>query len=133
MRSQQGFVIVFNVLDRQSFENVHRWRQDIERYARSDGIKLMILGNGCERDDVAMIMSKEEVANEVAAYDGTLYFGVSARTDTNVDKAFAALTRLIVDGDSEERASLTVDLNALRPPKDRSLLDRLFGKVRWWP
>lgn len=133
MRRQEGFIIVFNVLDRQSFENVCRWRQEIERHASNDKHKWMILGNFCERSDATMVMSKEEVAKELDARDGALYFNVSARNDIDVEKAFTALTRLILTEDMEHESryrSTTVDLSALKPPKDRSLLDRLFGKVR---
>ena len=46
-RGAQGIIIVYDVTDRDSFENVRNWIQEIEKYSKSNVCKVLV-GNKCD-------------------------------------------------------------------------------------
>lgn len=88
-RGCHGVMLVFDVTNRQSFENVATWMQDVKRYG-SETCPIVLIGNKCD-----CLPSKREVedaeAAALAAELGCKYLATSAKTGSGVDEAFEVL------------------------------------------
>lgn len=98
-RDAQGVVIVYDVSDRQSFDNVASWKADVERHA-GDDVAMMILGNKADLGEHRAVAFAEGA--EIAAAVGTdaheaLFYETSAKDSYNVEEAFMALAACIKD------------------------------------
>ena len=54
----QGILLVYDVTNEKSFENIKTWIRNIEQHA-SDDVEKMILGNKCDMDD-KRVVTKEQ-------------------------------------------------------------------------
>ena len=48
-RGAQGIIIVYDVSDRETFENVRTWIQEIEKYSKP-GVCKVLVGNKCDKE-----------------------------------------------------------------------------------
>merc|ERR1712195_326390 len=87
-RGAHGIIVVYDVTDQESFNNVKQWLNEIERYASQDVQKLLV-GNKCD------LVNKKAVTYEVAkAFAEKLeipFLETSAKAATNVEKAFLTM------------------------------------------
>lgn len=87
-RGAHGIIVVYDVTDQESFENVRNWLQEIERYANENVNKLLV-GNKCD------LTSKKVVdyttAKELADQLGIPFLETSAKNSTNVEQAFMTM------------------------------------------
>ena len=84
-RGAQGIIIVFDVTNWESFDNVKNWLKEVDRRETEIPYKLL-LGNKCDQDSKRVITF--EAANEYANKLNIPYLETSARDATNVDQAF---------------------------------------------
>ena len=49
-RGAHGIIVVFDVTERETFENVRQWMQALERFA-SDNVCRVLVGNKCDLED----------------------------------------------------------------------------------
>ena len=84
-RGAQGIIIVFDVTNWESFDNVKNWLKEVDRRETETPYKLL-LGNKCDQDCKRVITF--EAANEYANKLNIPYLETSARDATNVDQAF---------------------------------------------
>ena len=91
-RGTHGIIVVFDVTDQESFDNVKQWLHEIDRYASAD-VKKLLVGNKCD------LASKRAVPTEQAAAFaeglGVKFLETSAKSAINVEKAFATIAREI--------------------------------------
>lgn len=81
-------LLVFDVCDRNSFENLEMWRSEFLHYAdvsNPDTFAFVLLGN---KEDVPGRQVSEEEAREWCARFNMPYFETSAKTSKNVEAAF---------------------------------------------
>ncbi|KAF7242272.1 Ras-related protein Rab-1A [Varanus komodoensis] len=87
-RGAHGIIVVYDVTDQDSFNNLHLWLEEINRYA-SENVNKLIVGN---KSDLA---SKKAVdyatAKEYADSLGVPFLETSAKTATNVEQAFLTM------------------------------------------
>lgn len=87
-RGAHGIIVVYDVTDQESFNNVKQWLNEIERYASQDVQKLLV-GNKCD------LVNKKAVTYEQAkAFAEKLeipFLETSAKAATNVEKAFLTM------------------------------------------
>jgi len=120
-RTGEGFVIVFSLTDRVSFDNTVELHDQILR-VHEEGKPMILVGNKSDLEHVREIPRGE--AEEKAAEWGIPYVETSAKTKENVDEAFLDLTGAIVADKQDEAGG--------KPKKKRNLwhgLKKLPRKV----
>jgi small GTP-binding protein len=92
-RGAQGIIIVYDMTDDDSFQNVKQWVAEIERYASESVIKLLV-GN---KSDLPNRVVEKERAEEFARTMGCEFLETSARTAENVEVSFMTIAKQIKD------------------------------------
>jgi len=87
-RGAHGIIVVFDVTDAESFNNVKQWLHEIDRYA-CQNVKKLLVGNKC--DLVSKRAVPAEQAKEFADGLGIQYLETSAKNATNVENAFTTM------------------------------------------
>ena len=85
----QGIIIVYDVTDRETFDNVRTWISEIEKFSQA-GVCKILVGNKCDMEDKRQV-TKEE-GEEFAAQFGMPFLETSAKATTNVEEAFVTMT-----------------------------------------
>jgi GTPase SAR1 family protein len=98
-----GFVIAFNITNRQTFENARSWFTTVGDNCGKRVRPTTILV-GTMLDDKQYRCVSEEEAGKLAAEFGVRYFEVSAKTGEGVQKAFFTLASQILKHQAEEEA-----------------------------
>ncbi|KAI0956633.1 GTP-binding protein of the rab [Taiwanofungus camphoratus] len=93
-RGAHGIVVVYDVTDNESFENVKGWLHEIERYA-SETVKKLLIGN--KSDLVERKVVAYSAAKEFADGLSIPFVETSAKTSTNVEEAFLTMSKQIKD------------------------------------
>jgi len=93
IRSGQGFVIVYSITSRASFENLTSFHDQILRVKDEDNFPVVILGNKCdlEKDREIPTMEAKQFADSI----GAPFYETSAKARINVDEGFYQLVREI--------------------------------------
>ena len=94
-RGAQGIIIVYDVTDRDSFENVRTWIEEIEKYSKP-GVCKILVGNKCDATVDERQVSTEE-AREFAKEYHMPFLETSAKKSLGVDEAFTLMTKEIKD------------------------------------
>jgi Ras-related protein Rab-8A len=100
-RGAMGVIIVYDVTDRNSFDQVDSWYQNVEEYAR-DKVSIVLIGNKCDLTDKRVITTDE--GRRLAKRLGVNFFETSAKDKTGVDETFYEITRLITKRLVKEQA-----------------------------
>lgn len=93
-RGAAGVVLVYDVTNEQSFENIRHWISDIQTYAESD-VDLMLIGNKCDLQDKRAV--DKEKGEALAKEYGVKFFETSAKSDINVTQAFDCLVKQVAE------------------------------------
>ena len=93
VREGKGFVLVYAIDDRVSFEQVEVFHRDLVRDKGSTNFSVVICGNKCDLED-RRIVSKAE-GEELAERLKAKFFETSALTGLHIEDAFVTLVREI--------------------------------------
>lgn len=96
-RGAHGIIVVYDVTDSETFNNVKQWLHEIDRYANENVNKLLV-GNKCD-----LVQKRQVEYNHAAEFAGQLgipFIETSAKTAANVEKAF-----MIMAGEIKNRVS----------------------------
>jgi len=91
-RGAHGIGIVYDVTDRESFNNVKHWNAEIDRYA-SEGVTKVLIGNKSDMADKKVVTYDE--GKELADSLKMEFLETSAKEAQNVTKAFETMARKI--------------------------------------
>jgi Ras-related protein Rab-8A len=91
-RGAMGILLLYDVTNEKSFDNIKTWIHNIEQHASED-VEKMILGNKCDMEDKRVI-SKEQ-GQKLAQEHGVPFMETSAKSNINVEEAFTAIARAI--------------------------------------
>jgi len=91
-RGAMGIILVYDITNEKSFENIKTWIRNIEQHANDD-VEKMILGNKCDMDDKRVI-SKEQ-GEKLAKEYGVKFAETSAKAKIGVEEAFLMIARSI--------------------------------------
>ena len=87
-RGTKGFIVVYDIASRLSFEHVDKWIEDIDIYKTGKVFKILV-GSKCDLES-AREVSYEEGLQKAKLY-GIQFFEASAKTPINVDSIFNLL------------------------------------------
>lgn len=101
-RGSHGIIIVYDVTDQDSFDSVKMWLQEIDRYATSTVLKLLV-GNKCDLKDKRVV--DYDTAKEFAEANHMPFLETSALDSTNVEEAFLTMARQIKESMAQQKLS----------------------------
>jgi Ras-related protein Rab-1A len=91
-RGAHGIIVVYDITNAESFNNVQKWLQEIDRYACENVHKLLV-GNKCDLVNERKV--KYETAKEFADSYNLIFLETSAKNSTNVEDAFIKMAQAI--------------------------------------
>lgn len=119
MRSGEGFLLVFDVTNRSSFDELAKFHQQILRVKDRDEFPIIMLGNKADLEDQRTINTEE--AKTMARQLKIPFIECSAKDRVNVDQAFYELVRLVRRFQALERPQSTDD-KSKRQRKNKCVL-----------
>jgi len=92
MRQSDGFMLVYSVTDRNSFDKLGDfWDDLLKTKGGKDKVIVCLCGNKCDMEDSRVV--KREEGKERADSYGAVFLETSAKSNTNVSEAFDTLVR----------------------------------------
>ncbi|KAJ3034939.1 Ras GTPase ras2 [Rhizophlyctis rosea] len=93
IRDGEGFLLVYSITSRSTYDRVERFRDQIARVKDTDRVPLMLVGNKCDK------VAEREVSKEEGIYLARRikceFIETSAKTCVNVERAFYQVVRMI--------------------------------------
>ena len=105
MKGTNGAILVFDITNKDSFELIKGWIDDINENAEAD-IGKIIIGNKLDMSDNRQVLLED--AEELAKDLGCEYFECSAKTGENINEALDEIAKLSYENyqNSEKRHSI---------------------------
>jgi len=114
-RGAMGILLVYDITNEKSFDNIKTWIQNIKQHASED-VEKMILGNKCDMEDKRHISTEQ--GQRLAAEHGVEFMETSAKSNINVEEAFVMIARKIkakMDTKSVSMPQASSSAAAIRP------------------
>ena len=116
-RGAQGIMLVYDITDLESFQNLNSWLIEIEKNASKNVYKILV-GNKCDMENERKVT--REQGKEFADQYGMKFFETSAKTSTNVNEAFIAMTKEVMKNSGKKTVT---------PQKDNVIVNNSGGQV----
>jgi len=91
-RGAHGIIVVYDITNAETFNNVQKWLQEIDRYACENVHKLLV-GNKCDLVNERKV--KFETAKEFADSYNLIFLETSAKNSTRVEESFIKMAQAI--------------------------------------
>lgn len=95
MRTGEGFLLVYSVTSRTSFEELMTYYQQIQRVKDSDYVPVVVVGNKSDLEDERQVSYEDGL--HIAKQMNAPFLETSAKQAINVEDAFYSLVRLVRD------------------------------------
>lgn len=89
-RGAMGILLVYDVTDETSFQNIRNWIRNIEQHA-ADNVDKILVGNKCDMIHEKVVETKR--GQELADDYGIQYFETSAKSNVNVLESFTSIAK----------------------------------------
>ena len=93
-KGAHGIILVYDITDRDSFNNVGSWLNEVRKHAGPNVTRLLV-GNKCDLEADRKVTFAE--GKEFADSQGMGFMETSAKARINIDEAFMALTKQVYD------------------------------------
>ena len=118
-RGAQGIMLVYDITDLESFQNLNSWLIEIEKNASKNVYKILV-GNKCDMESERKVTVEQ--GKDFAAQYGMKFFETSAKESTNVSDSFIAMTREIIKIASSKKTGMsTPSKNVVVAPSGQTL------------
>jgi Ras-related protein Rab-1A len=91
-RGAHGIIVVYDVTDADSFNNVKQWLHEIDRYA-AENVNKLLVGNKSDLQGKRVVTTEQ--GKEFADSLGIEFLETSAKTSQNVEQAFLTMASQI--------------------------------------
>lgn len=92
-RGAMGIIIVYDVTDRNSFNNIKTWLKSVEQHCDYN-IKIILLANKCDLENHRVVSTEE--GKLIAMNNNILYFETSAKDNIEIENPIISLTKSII-------------------------------------
>ncbi|XP_077864159.1 ras-related protein Rab-37-like, partial [Saccoglossus kowalevskii] len=89
-RDAHALLLLYDVTNRQSFDNIRAWLSEINEYANQN-VVIMLLGNKADMSSERVV--KREEGEKLSRDHGVAFMETSAKTGMNVELAFMAVAK----------------------------------------
>lgn len=114
-KGAQGIILVYDITNRESFENVKNWVEQIDQNARPN-ISKVLVGNKCDLEENRAI-SKEE-GTQLADEFKMKFFEASAANNTGIRECFDYMTgELLKMKEKEEHGTILTEIDIKKDKK----------------
>jgi len=111
-------IIVFDITNRQSFENVTKWIKDVREERQDDAI-IALVGNKTDLHEEGLRQVETSEGVELAREQDVMYVEVSAKTGDNISTIFNNTAQILLgfeltkmEGDADNKpVDPTINLN----------------------
>lgn len=93
MRTGEGFLCVYSITSRNSFEEISMFHQQILRVKDKDSFPVIVIGNKCDLESERQVSVQE--GRDLAKQFQCKFLETSAKLKINVDESFYSLVREI--------------------------------------
>ena len=118
-RGTHGVFVIYDVTDKDSFQNVKQWMGVIDRYCWENAHRI-IIGNKCDCEGIRTVSSEE--VQDLAERFGVPYFETSAKTGENVELALTTMIEGLLEESVDQQSSKTIQENDNSDKKDGKCL-----------
>ncbi|XP_013400396.1 ras-related protein R-Ras2-like [Lingula anatina] len=101
MRSGEGFLLIYSVTDKSSFDEIYKFHRQILRVKDRDEFPMILVGNKADLEHQRMVSTED--GYELARQLKISYIEASAKIRMNVDESFYELVRIVRKFQAEER------------------------------
>ena len=101
-KGSHGIFVIYDITNRESFKNLENWLIEIEKNASENVLKILI-GNKNDLEEEREIKTEEGQA--FANRNGLQFMETSAKMNVNVNEAFEALAKLMMQVNTENKTS----------------------------
>ena len=105
-RGVAGAFILFDLTNRNSFQKISFWINEIKEKGDNPDMPLVLVGNKLDLESKRVITTEE--AQIIAKHYDMQYFEVSAKTGENVHNAFEALIKEIYENMDKEKLGIGI-------------------------
>ena len=119
-KGSQLIVLVYTVDDKNTFENIQNWVNDVKNNT-TENPRFLLVGNKCDLKEGRQV-TKEE-AEEYAKKYNMEFIEVSAKEGTNIEKMFNSIIQELLEDMEKEEISYYNKYNNTNNSEQKDLLD----------
>ena len=117
-------MLVYDITDLESFQNLNSWLIEIEKNASKNVYKILV-GNKCDMENERKVTVEQ--GKDFAAQYGMKFFETSTKESTNVSDAFISMTKEIIKSANNKKSSGPKTNNVIVAPTAGKSINQKSG------
>ena len=117
-RGAQGIMLVYDITDLESFQNLNSWLIEIEKNASKNVYKILV-GNKCDMESDRKVTVEQ--GKDFADQYGMKFFETSAKNSINVNEAFITMTKEVMKKSGKKNPTPSKPDIDIKAPKGQNI------------